>query len=122
MLSPLLTEKAVCVLPMQHPIGARPWIIEICPASTLRRERLQTHGYKGRKEHCRNNRAEIVKTITRHFALALSPEIRDCVVGDSGGDALDAVLAAVATYRAHSSNECLKPADQVQAVEGRIFS
>ena len=35
-LAPLVIDKIACVLPMQQPEQYKPWIIEICPASTLK--------------------------------------------------------------------------------------
>ena len=35
-LSPLVREKSACVLPFQEPVAGKPWILEVCPSSTLK--------------------------------------------------------------------------------------
>lgn len=48
-LRPLVISEKVCAIPMQDPDIEKPWLMEICPASTLKSEDLYI-GYKGRTE------------------------------------------------------------------------
>jgi len=52
-LGPLIKNNRVCALPMQKPLPDRAWVLEICPASTLKKENLSLP-YKGRGETKRN--------------------------------------------------------------------
>ncbi len=45
-LHPLVRDQLACVLPMQSALPGKPWILEICPASTLKRKGLYS-SYKG---------------------------------------------------------------------------
>lgn len=103
LLAPLVSENAVCVLPMQAATVQRPWLLEICPASTLRhlgRNRMY-HGYKGRTGKHAEARRKLLTTLDREGEpISLTPRVRSAIVADPGGDALDAILAALATHRA----------------------
>lgn len=51
LLAPLVKEKLACILPMQQPSEGKPWIVEVCPASTLKKLGLYyDYHYKGRKK------------------------------------------------------------------------
>jgi hypothetical protein len=79
-LGPLIRDSAVSILPMQKRVPGKAWVIEVCPASTLKKERLSLP-YKGGGEKKRS-------------ALHLT------IIDDRGGDALDSVIAAFAASRA----------------------
>lgn len=100
MLRPLLREGAICVLPMQRPVPRRAWVIEICPASTLRREGLSS-AYKGAGEKRRTARSGILRGMEdTGFLKIRKSALRSTIINDRGGDALDSVIAAFATFRA----------------------
>ena len=99
-LGPLIRNYAVCVLPMQEPLPDRAWVLEICPASTLKREKLSL-SYKGRGEEHRITRVRILDSIEKTGVLKIKgSSLRVTIVDNSGGDALDSVIAAFATFRA----------------------
>lgn len=99
-LGPLLREGAICVLPMQSPLHKRAWVIEICPASTLRKEGL-SFPYKGEGEKRRHTRSEILRGMEDTGFLKIGKSaLRLTIINDRGGDALDSVIAAFATFRA----------------------
>lgn len=104
-LEPLVRHKSACVLPMQSPAPGKPWIIEICPASTLKKIGLQV-SYKGKKEEHRMGRQRILRKIGKAAKLPIpSKSLRSVIINDTEGDALDSVIAAFATLRALDNQE-----------------
>jgi hypothetical protein len=100
LLHPLVRERAAAVLPMQEPLPDRPWLLEICPASTLKDKGLYESSYKGRQEEKREARVRIVEALEDRGALNLEATTRANLIEDAGGDALDSVVAAVAVSEA----------------------
>ncbi len=99
-LGPLIKNNRVCALPMQKPLPDRAWVLEICPASTLRRENLSLP-YKGRGETKRTARVKILDGIQKTEVLNIKKSaLRSKILEDRGGDALDSIIAAFATSRA----------------------
>jgi hypothetical protein len=86
---------------MQTVLPNSPWLLEICPASTLKQLGLPAQGYKSRSEEGRRNRSLILDGIAAEGLLSISsPDVRAQVLDDHHGDALDSVIAAYATFRA----------------------
>jgi hypothetical protein len=99
-LAPLIRDTMICVLPMQNPLPGRAWVVEICPASTLKRENLGL-SYKGRGETKTTARARILEGIEKTGVLKIKNRaLRSTVLENPGGDALDSVIAAFATFKA----------------------
>jgi hypothetical protein len=99
-LGPLIRNNEVCVQPMQKPLPDRAWILEICPASTLKRENLRT-SYKKRGERYRNAKKGILKGIEKAGVQIIKESgLRSIILNNQGGDALDSIIAAFATFRA----------------------
>ena len=99
-LGPLARRRRVCVLPMQPARPGRPWLLEICPASTLKRANLYG-AYKGKTPRHRSMRARILGWLRTEGGLSLAPAAtRSAILADADGDALDSVIAAWATFRA----------------------
>ena len=98
LLRPLVHEGAAAVLPMQKPPAGRAWMIETCPASTLKH--LSWRGsYKGAGDA--GVRRRLVAFLGHTGRLApLAPEIMRRMIENAGGDALDSVIAALATAAA----------------------
>jgi hypothetical protein len=98
LLRPLILADQAVVLPMQPPRGDRPWLIETCPASLLISIGHRPP-YKGRKQ--RDIRAGLVSELVRRKLFRPLPaEIHHTVIDNAGGDALDSILAAVASAAA----------------------
>ena len=101
-LAPLVRDQLICVLPMQRMSPNRPWLCEICPASTLRRMGLR----QPYKEHHKDRdkraiRTHILEGIEKTGAVIIKPSaLRSKILDDPDGDALDSVIAAFATFRA----------------------
>jgi len=94
-IGPLVIDQAARVRPMQSPHDDQPWLIEICPASTLKRLDLYLP-YKGKSDQQRASRT----TILAALPIRLSHAVRSAVLDDPEGDALDSLLAALAVFRA----------------------
>lgn len=119
-LYPLVAQQLACVLPMQQRSAGRPWVIEVCPASTLKRLAVYKP-YKGRKPQHRAARAAILARLEEGGDVALaSPALREAILNDPGGDALDSVVAAVATFRSLAVLDA--SGGQDGGVEGYVYA
>jgi hypothetical protein len=123
LLAPLVEMDQARLLPMQEPAEGKPLVLEVCPASTLKEENLYL-SYKGSPECCLRARQRILQGLEQKEVKIESTELRLTVVGDAGGDALDSVVAAVATFRAQQdpafpSSE--RRDDDAYAAEGYIY-
>jgi hypothetical protein len=99
LLAPLVRRGAVCVLPMQRPVGGKPWLLEVCPASTLKKMRLYKP-YKVKGDEGKTARGTILDELEDTGLVSVtSPELREKAIGDRTGDALDSIIAAFATFR-----------------------
>ena len=104
-LAPLVKEKVVSVLPIQSVAFDKPWLLEVCPASTLKRMKLY-RPYKGTNKDIKDidkkkNRKYILGKIENTGLIKIrSSALRATIIDNPGGDALDSVIAALATFRA----------------------
>jgi hypothetical protein len=104
-LGPLWRRKHTAILPFQYRrlASAKRVLVEACPASTLKRMGLPHQNYKQpeggpltRKR--RRTRRVIVDGLTEH--VSISDAHRRVIMRNGGGDALDAVIAALGAARA----------------------
>ncbi|KAB2836482.1 MAG: hypothetical protein F9K48_01735 [Candidatus Brocadia sp.] len=98
-LAPLVWKHQACVLPMQKARPGRPWLLEVCPASTLKQEHLYVP-YKGRTSSHYTARKRILEWIEGPCDASLPRAVRLIALGNSDGDAIDSVVAAFVTFRA----------------------
>ena len=103
-LAPVHRNPHVAIYPMQLPVAETHAVVaEVCPSSYLKRHRLPHRLYKqsgGRRPsvvHRTNRRATLTHLTSR---IRISTHRRRVILADPGGDALDAVIAAVAVARA----------------------
>jgi len=122
LIRPLVQNREACMLPMQRAVAGKPWLIEICPAATLKRERLYKP-YKGKTDGRYRTRVAILETIERLGPVIIrQKDLRSVVLDDSNGDALDSILAAFATFRAVRNSICLTVgSNTVYALEGYVY-
>jgi hypothetical protein len=121
LISPLVRRRKVCVRPMQTARLGLPWLIEICPASTLKQRQLYVP-YKGKSIGHRAARSSILRSISRAESIELAAPIRSRLLDDPEGDALDSFIAAAAVFGALESPQRLNGLfDQIDALEGRVF-
>ena len=114
---PLARDGRARIVPMQEIAHERPMIAEICPASLLKREGLYAP-YKGRGDALRDARANILKSLTARGVLSpVRGKLRATILDNPGGDALDAVLAAVGAARMDDP----APRDALDRIEARIW-
>ena len=97
-LAPLVRAESVSVLPMMPAAAGRPWLLEVCPASTLRLMGIAFR-YKGRREGRREARQAILEVLRRTVPMLISAELHSVIVDDREGDALDSIVAAIAASR-----------------------
>jgi hypothetical protein len=106
-LEPLVAKGSVSVLPMQQPDKSKPWVVEICPGSTLKALNLYIR-YKGKKEEHKANRNRILNVLQEQGSVVLNNEqFRNMALDDKGGDALDSLIAAFAVYRNYQKSNLL---------------
>jgi len=119
-LAPLIQTNTACILPMEQPVDGKAWVIEICPASTLKKEHFGSP-YKGRTHNRRAARRRILKFLEEHFHLMVSADaMRSAIIDDVGGDALDSVLAALAVFKAYRNSFNIDVSFPYQ-IEGWIY-
>jgi hypothetical protein len=98
LLSPLVQQDRIRVPPMQDPEPGKPRLVEICPASTLKRLGLYKP-YKNNTDEQESARAEILSELEKGSPLEFPDQsVRNTVLADSRGDALDSVIAACAAF------------------------
>ncbi len=120
LLAPLVRDGSACVPPMQRALPGKPWILEICPASLLKLERLYKPPYKGVGQAHRAARARILSEIEKSVPLSVPSRLRRMLLDDRGGDALDSVIAACGAFRALRNPDGLD-ADGAYALEGYVY-
>ena len=116
-LRPLIATKSASVRPQQKALPGRPMLIEVCAACTLKSIDLYPP-YKGKEPGHRKARQRILDhLVDRGALLAPARSMRRILLDNEGGDALDAVIGAVATARADLAEE----PDAYQRLEGRGY-
>jgi Protein of unknown function (DUF429) len=125
-LAPLVALGRATVGPMQEPIAGRAWILETCPASVLKKLGLyeEHKSYKVRsrvgREVARARRQIILDFLVSAGRLREpSTDLRTTLLDDRGGDALDAVIAALAAAAALRRKH--QPANKAERIEGRVY-
>lgn len=122
-LRPLVQHEQACVLPMQNALLDKPWILEVCPASTLKHENLIWQRYKRRTEEGYKRRSGILEGILDTGLLHIpSLDVRSKMLDDHHGDALDSVIAAFAAFRALRNPDLLAvDRNSAYALEGYVY-
>ena len=118
LLHPLVTSGAAIAVPYQ-PRTRRPLpiLIEACPACSLKSIGIYSP-YKGRTAaHRRNRRAILTHLVSQRFLTTPPAKMMRLMIDDIGGDALDAVIAALAT----STADLRRDVAQDEMLDGRIY-
>jgi hypothetical protein len=118
LLHPLVTAKAAVALPYQPlPARATPILIEACPACAMKSLGFYPP-YKGREPAHRAAREAVLRRLVRGgFLERPSRALTARILDNAGGDALDAVIAAIATARA----DLRRKATGDERLEGFIY-
>ncbi len=122
-LFPLLENASARVIPMQEISGDKPLILEICPRSTLAREKIADKKYKGKSKEHRENRRHILKRLTEKQVL-VPKHLKRLILEDTEGDALDSVIAAYSVGQALLNPTFPFPPGWKRdyAIEGYVYS
>lgn len=123
-LAPLVQDHMVCVLPMQRMSPSQPWLLEICPASTLKEMGLyQPYKWYRQDKDKKIGRKRILEGIEKTGGIIIkSSALRAVILDNPGGDALDSVIAAFATFRAiGSSADSSVPLTSNSLLEGYVY-
>ncbi len=94
-----LDRSRVRVLPWEHARARPVTLIETCPAIVLKTTGLSNRGYK-RKSDSGALRQRLMGAVLRHWGLNADGWIHEIVRQDGEGDALDAILCAIAASNA----------------------
>ena len=116
-LAPLHASGA-CILPFDEPQNGKLWLLEICPASLLKRENLYL-SYKGKSDAQRQNREIIAHEMAIRVPFSWSDEMQTRALDDTEGDALDAILAAICVQNALKTANF--SANEVEKFEGKVY-
>lgn len=97
-------------------------MIEICPASTLKAEKLYLNGYKRGGEETEGIRKTILDALIEKKLLRreIYQSAKKAALENTGGDALDSIIAAVAAHRALKNNFGV-PENRLYKLEGYIY-
>lgn len=122
-LGPLVNAGRAVVRPQQPVKKNVPTIVEVCAACTLKHRKVYKRfgAYKGKGLKPRQQRKKIVDYLVNErlltFAGRLETELRQILLDNAGGDALDAVIGAIAAAHADLNAE----PDAHQRLEGRVY-
>jgi hypothetical protein len=117
LLRPLVARRLASVRPQQKTIAGKPVLLEVCAACTLKSIDLYPP-YKGKDAKHRRARQRILDGLIERGALAAPDRrMRALLLENEGGDALDAVIGAIATAHADLAAE----PDAFQRLEGRVY-
>ena len=119
-LRPLVEADAARVVPMQAPAPGKVLIAETCPASLLKRLGLYKPSYKGRGDPPQSARINLIKQLIQKRLLKKPQKsLRERMIEDDGGDAVDAMLAAIAAANLPRLRRAAR--DPVERIEGRVY-
>lgn len=117
--APLVAEGAGVEPMAPAPFGG-PTLAEVYPAGTLRDLGLPAEGYERSTAEAGDRRAEILDGLGER-GLVCEEGVRSSALADAGGDALEAVVAAVATARAAERDFGVRDEAAYDPVEGYVY-
>ncbi|HXG24195.1 MAG TPA: hypothetical protein VNJ09_06535, partial [Chthonomonadales bacterium] len=121
-LVPLVGEDRARALPMQPPMPGKLLLLEICPASTLKRHNIYP-SYKGRSVERWQARAKIMEWLEEHGVRFTPVSLRERAMRDVEGDVLDSVVAAWTAHRVGASVVAgWQAEEEVYRIEGRVYT
>jgi hypothetical protein len=121
---PILMAGKASVLPFQPLAIGKPWMVESCPASILKRLGWDKSPYKGTQESHQFARAALLQQALKQFFVSVPPEIQQAYITNKTGDALDSFLIAWHLAQAWQTDagQFLNPATSpTEALEGKVF-
>jgi hypothetical protein len=100
----------------------KPCVVEVCPASTLKHHGLY-RSYKGARHEHLASRRDILSFIEERSGISFKdPMSRDIILSETGGNALDSLVAAWAICGMRDTPRILETEEVDYAVEGRVYA
>ena len=118
-LAPLVSSGRAVAVPLQQPEGADIVLLEVSPASMLKRDGLR-RPYKGRTEAHSSGRRQILDALEQSERLILPDSVRAAAVDNVRGDAIDSIISATGVVEAVTNPGAIDPRS-VYTVEGAIL-
>ncbi len=116
----------VAVLPWQHRSAATTRVLETCPAVVLRALGQSNAGYKrkdpSQRAHAKALRRTLIDNVMAAANFKCDLVVRQRAIDDVEGDALDAILAALAAWRASAQNHAVIASKPKVLSEGHIYA
>ncbi len=120
-LAPLIGRAAIA--PFDEVDPDKPLIVETCPASSLKALGIEHRQYKQSKKdkaaECRQGRIRIVESLIARRLVLVPGALRERIIADKGGDALDSVIAALGAIAALP--QMARRVGYDQPVEGWVY-
>jgi hypothetical protein len=109
---------------MQKPSARKAWVMEICPASVLKSLGLYNFPYEGKEKKHWEGRERILERVENITPLRIEQSgLEKGVLENYGGDALDSLIAAAATYQALRRKDLFAPKDgTLWRLEGYVYA
>jgi hypothetical protein len=121
-LRPLLQAGKACILPFMPPQATKPWVLECCPASWLKRLGL-TGAYKGNTPSHLANRQTLLSYCQSQFSLTIAAHWHQALLTNTTADALDSLLIACQLWQLWHQTPGVFQAKPtaLQRLEGHVF-
>ena len=118
---PLVKTKQAACPPIINEEERSIQLLETCPASYWKR--VNTHqAYKGRSIELEASRAELIQVLEAKFPLKIKAKLKQRLLKDSGGDALDSLVCALIVWEHHSKlYSSLSELPEEVKVEGWVY-
>lgn len=121
-LRPFVMAQKGSVLPFMPMQAHKPCLVEACPASLLKTLFKKVPSYKGKEASHAEAKRLILDTVQGLFAVEVSSPLRDTLLTQAGGDALDSFLIAWHLCRAWQENpDTFVPKDLPYRLEGLVY-
>lgn len=98
-----LDRSRVRILPWEHACARPVTLIETCPAVVLKTAGLSNRGYK-LKANSEAVRGSLIRSVLKESGLNADGWVHDIIRQDREGDALDAILCAIAASNAMTTD------------------
>lgn len=118
-LAPLVRDGAR-VIPFHDPQPDKTWLLEVCPASLLKRQQLYW-SYKGKSTVQATNRFSILEAIVDKSGVVVPPNLAEIAIANPEGDALDAIISALIVAQVLNTPEQLEARNELARSEGRVY-
>ena len=106
---------------MMKPQICRPWLLEVCPASILKKAGLY-FPYKGKTQKHLAARSHILERAVKDIDLCIDLDsVKFIILADHNGDAIDSTLAAISAFVALGKPELFSTKDKTRQIEGYVY-